>query len=181
MEHGVSTNGTRAGTMNSLPWEWVDLAKLLLAVVVGAIVGFERQSLHKPAGITTVTMVTLCATLLMELSYSLSSLGVGTASADPARLASAVITGVGFLGAGMIIQAGGHVQGVTTSATIWVMTGVGLAIGAGFYVPALVVVALVLLGFWINPLMDRLVDLRTQQRAQRSGANSQPGAPQQRS
>lgn len=146
--------------MNSLAWDWVDLAKLLLALGVGFAVGFERQSLHKPAGITTITMVTLCSTLLMELSYRLAASGPGSAIADPARLAAAVITGIGFLGAGMIMQSGQQVQGVTTAATIWVMTGVGLAIGAGYYVPALVVVALVLLGFWLNPLTDRLVALR---------------------
>jgi putative Mg2+ transporter-C (MgtC) family protein len=162
--------------VNSLPWDWIDLAKLLLAMAVGAIVGFERQSLHKPAGITTITMVTLCSTLLMELSYSLSSLGIGPSGADPARLAAAVITGVGFLGAGMIIQAGGHVQGVTTSATIWVMTGVGLAIGAGYYVPALTVVAMVLLGFWLNPWLDQLVELRTRRRDERGGG-ARPGGP----
>lgn len=146
--------------MSSIPWEWADLLKLLLAAALGFIIGFERQALHKPAGITTITFVTLSSALLMELSYRLSQLGASTTN-DPARLAAAVMTGIGFLGAGVILQAGGHVQGITTSAVIWLMAGVGLAIGAGYYVPALAAVALVLVSFWINPWTDRMTAWRS--------------------
>lgn len=146
--------------MSSIPWEWADLLKLLLASALGFIIGFERQALHKPAGITTITIVTLSSALLMELSYRLSQLG-GSATNDPARLAAAVMTDIGFLGAGVILQAGGHVQGITTSAVIWLMAGVGLAIGAGYYVPALAAVGIVLASFWINPWTDRMVSWRS--------------------
>jgi putative Mg2+ transporter-C (MgtC) family protein len=146
--------------MSSIPWEWADLLKLLLAAALGFIIGFERQALHKPAGITTITIVTLSSALLMELSYRLSQLGASSVN-DPARLAAAVMTGIGFLGAGVILQAGGHVQGITTSAVIWLMAGIGLAVGAGYYVPALAAVAIVLLSFWINPLTDKLVGWRS--------------------
>jgi putative Mg2+ transporter-C (MgtC) family protein len=145
--------------MSSIPWEWADLFKLLLAAALGFVIGFERQSLHKPAGITTITIVTLSSALLMELSYRLAQLG-GSAN-DPARLAAAVMTGIGFLGAGVILQTSGHVQGITTSAVIWLMAGIGLAVGAGYYVPALATFALVLAGFWINPWTDKMVEWRS--------------------
>lgn len=143
-----------------MPWEWIDLLKLLLAVLAGFVIGFERELHHKPAGVATMTIVALASTLMMELSYGLSGLGVGPQNADPARLAAGVLTGIGFLGAGVIIQDARRVQGITTAATIWLMAGIGLAIGAGFYIPALAAVLLTLVAFWLNPVMGLLVEAR---------------------
>jgi putative Mg2+ transporter-C (MgtC) family protein len=149
--------------VEALSWTWIDLAQMLLAVLLGFIVGFQREIEHKPAGVTTITIVTLTSTLVMQLSYKLPVIGPA-GSADPTRLAAAIITGIGFLGAGVILRTGLHVQGITTAATIWLMAGVGLAIGAAYYVPALAVVALVWIGFTIDPYIERFIEKRRRAR-----------------
>jgi putative Mg2+ transporter-C (MgtC) family protein len=149
--------------MEQLSWTWIDLGQMLLAILLGFIVGFQREMKHKPAGVNTITIVTLTSTLVMQLSYKLPALG-GAGSPDPTRLAAAIITGIGFLGAGVILRTGMHVQGITTAATIWLMAGVGLAIGATYYVPAIVVVVLVWLGFLFDPYIDRLIESRRRRR-----------------
>ncbi|MEZ5338743.1 MAG: MgtC/SapB family protein [bacterium] len=131
------------------------LGQLVLAVVLGFLVGLEREVHDKPAGITTMGLVTLAGTLLCQLSQNISQLGGG---GDPTRIAAAVMTGIGFLGAGSILREGRHVEGVTTAATIWVMSAVGIAIGAGYYISAIGTVLLVLFGFWLKPYTDRLAD-----------------------
>ena len=70
------------------------------------------------------------------------------------------MTGIGFLGAGVIMQTGGHIQGITTAATIWIMTAIGLAIGAGYYAPALAAFLLLLFGVVASPYVDRIVARR---------------------
>ena len=140
-----------------MDWTWTCLWQLVVAAAAGAVVGFLREMKGKPAGTTTITLVTVCATLLMQLSYRLPA-GTGPSGfGDPARLAAAVITGVGFLGAGTIIRRHGHVDGLTSAATIWIMSAVGLALGAGYYVPAALVLVVVVLGFAVNFRVERLV------------------------
>ena len=139
-------------------WGWIDLLQMLGAVVLGLIVGMEREMRDKPAGVKTLSTVTLCSVLLMQLSLRMPA-GAGEGpgiTGDPARLAAAVMTGIGFLGAGVIMQRERHVEGITTAATIWLMAGVGLAIGAGYYVPAVFAVLLVMLGFITDSIKDRL-------------------------
>ncbi|MCB1221988.1 MAG: MgtC/SapB family protein [Planctomycetales bacterium] len=131
------------------------IGQLVLAVVLGFLVGLEREVHDKPAGITTMGLVTLAGTLLCQLSLAVQQFGGG---GDPTRIAAAVMTGIGFLGAGSILREGRHVEGVTTAATIWVMSAVGIAIGASYYVPAIATVLLVLFGFWLKPYTDRLAD-----------------------
>lgn len=135
----------------------MDLIELVVAVVLGFAVGLEREVHDKPAGITTIGLVTLAGTLMCQLSLKLPQLGIEGAG-DPTRIAAAVITGIGFLGAGSILRQGNHIEGVTTAATIWVMSAVGISIGAGYYVPAVATSLLVLFGFWskrwTNPLAD---------------------------
>jgi putative Mg2+ transporter-C (MgtC) family protein len=155
--------------MASLQWGWVGLVQLLAAAAVGLLIGYQRELNFKPAGLTTMTIVTVTSTLLMQLSIQLSALGVGPASADPTRLAAAVITGIGFLGAGVIIQTGRQVHGITTASTIWLMTGVGLAIGAGFYAPAAVAVLLVWGVLAADPLTERIVSRRRERLRRNSG------------
>jgi putative Mg2+ transporter-C (MgtC) family protein len=143
--------------MGWIQWTWVDLVQLLLAAALGGAVGYVRELRGKPAGTPTMTLVTICATLLMQLSFKLSA-GMGSGNpGDPARLAAAVITGIGFLGAGAIIRRGGHVDGLTSAATIWVMSAVGLAIGASYYVPAGITVLMILTAFWVNPAIERFI------------------------
>ncbi len=143
--------------MHVIEWQLIDLAQLVLAVILGFAVGLERAVHDKPAGVTTMGIVTLSATFLCQLSLKLPSL-ISSGGGDGTRLAAAVITGIGFLGAGAIMRQDKHIEGVTTAATIWIMSAVGIGIGAGYYVPAIFTVLLVLFGFWLKRYTDRLAD-----------------------
>jgi putative Mg2+ transporter-C (MgtC) family protein len=117
--------------------------------VLGGVVGLERELSGKPAGLRTNILICLGSAILMDLSARISVLPDGTRVGDPARLAAQVVTGIGFLGAGTILQARGVVVGLTTAATIWVVAAIGLTVGAGAYVEAVgatLLVALVLVG-----------------------------------
>ncbi|MBN2446318.1 MAG: MgtC/SapB family protein [Phycisphaerae bacterium] len=115
--------------------EWSDLLRLVSAVLAGACIGFERELYDKPAGLRTNILICLGAALFTLLSLRFAeSAGMG----DHTRIAAQIVTGVGFLGAGVIMQARGRVLGLTTAATIWVDASVGMAFGAGQYVIGIV-------------------------------------------
>jgi putative Mg2+ transporter-C (MgtC) family protein len=109
------------------------LVKLALAVFLGGIIGFEREINGKPAGLRTNILICLGATLLMDLSTRIGLID-GVRIGDPARIAAQVVSGVGFLGAGTIMQSQGMVTGLTSAATIWVVAAIGMTVGAGFYI-----------------------------------------------
>ncbi len=118
--------------------------KLLLALALGGLVGIERETSQKPAGFRTNILICLGATMIMILSELI--LGAqGQTGGDATRLPAAVVTGIGFLGAGSIIHARGMVIGLTTAATIWAVGGLGLVIGAGHYIPALIFTVIIML------------------------------------
>jgi putative Mg2+ transporter-C (MgtC) family protein len=110
------------------------LVKLVLAVLLGGIIGFEREIAGKPAGLRTNILICIGATLLMDVSTRIGLVPGGGRIGDPGRIAAQVVSGVGFLGAGTIMQAQGQVTGLTSAATIWVVAAIGLTVGAGFYV-----------------------------------------------
>ena len=113
--------------------------KLLVAVILGGVVGLERERSHKPAGLRTHMLVCLGATLATIVSIEF----VG---ADHARVAAAVMMGIGFLGAGTIIASGDKgIHGLTTAASIWIVAAVGIAIGVGYYIIAAIAAILVLI------------------------------------
>ena len=119
-----------------------DVLKLILATAVGGIIGFERETHGQAAGLRTNVLVCTGACLLMMLSLHMEHMFRGINSEtvvrlDPARIASYAIASMGFLGAGAIITGKGTVKGLTTAASMWLVTGIGLAMGAGFLVPAL--------------------------------------------
>jgi len=118
--------------------------KLMLALALGGLVGFERESSQKPAGFRTNILICLGATMMMILSQ-LFVQSAGGGSADSLRLAAAVITGIGFIGAGTIIQAQGMIIGLTTAATLWAVAGLGLVVGAGYYLIAVIYTAILIL------------------------------------
>jgi len=99
--------------------------QLLASFVIGTIIGIEREYKSKAAGLRTMIMICLGSTIFTELSIA-----IGGGSQD--RIASNIITGIGFLGAGTIIQSRGTISGLTSAATIWVVAGIGLLVGAGF-------------------------------------------------
>lgn len=126
--------------------------RLLLAAVLGGLVGLEREASGKPAGFRTNLLICVGAALLTDLSVTVASMAdPAETNADPARIAAQIVSGIGFLGAGTIIQARGSVIGLTTAATLWVVAAIGMSVGAGAYLEAigttlLVILALILLG-----------------------------------
>ena len=114
------------------------IIKLVIALILGGIVGFEREKSHKPAGLRTHILVCLGAVLATIVS-------VDYFGADPARIAAAIMTGIGFIGAGAIIASGRDIHGLTTAASIWVVATIGIAIGVGYYVLAAIAAVFVLM------------------------------------
>ena len=108
---------------------------LLLAFILGGSVGFFREKERKTAGMRTHILVCLGSALLMVLSAKMMLL---SGTADPGRLAAGIATGIGFIGAGCIVQTGSGVRGITTAASIWVTSAIGIAAGAGFYAEAVI-------------------------------------------
>ncbi|MCI7259874.1 MAG: MgtC/SapB family protein [Selenomonas sp.] len=138
--------------------EWELLLRLVLACVFGGIIGYERQSRRKSAGLRTNVLVCLGACLIMVLSQEIYQHVEGKTNADPARLAAQVVSGIGFLGAGAIMKEGLTVTGLTTAACLWVVAGVGLAVGGGFYSGAFITTALVFVTLGALSRLDNLVD-----------------------
>lgn len=125
-----------------MPFELEILARLLLAVLLGGFIGYEREHTNRPAGFRTHILVCAGAALVMATSeymvrrYSISAV-------DPARLGAQVISGIGFLGAGTIIRDGVNVRGLTTAASLWAVSCVGIAVGCGFYLGAVIATILI--------------------------------------
>jgi putative Mg2+ transporter-C (MgtC) family protein len=113
------------------------LLKIALAACCGALIGLERELSGKPAGLRTTILICVGSCLFLMLSYEMAWHKSGTLLGDPSRIAAQIVTGIGFLGAGAIIQSRGNVVGLTTAATIWVTASVGMAVGLGFYPLAL--------------------------------------------
>ncbi len=127
------------------------IIRLFLGALLGGIIGFERQSHGRPAGFRTHLLVSLASVLIMIVSddfYRASTLNPGIIRIDPARIAAGAITGIGFLGAGVIIKSGLTVQGLTTAACLWIVSTIGLAVGSGLYVPALTAFAITFFSLW---------------------------------
>ena len=135
-----------------LSYEVVDsVARLGVALLCGAVLGWEREARDKPAGLRTTMLVALgsatAAVAAIRLHADVSANGAWGV-ADPIRIVSGIIGGIGFLGAGAIIQARGNVHGMTTAATVWVIGGVGVASGLGYYGLALSSTAMAFVVLW---------------------------------
>ena len=117
--------------------------RLLLAIALGGIIGLEREASQKPAGLRTHILISVSAAMMMVLSQLMLA-GKETAGSDMLRVAAAVITGMGFIGAGTIIQSQGMVHGLTTASTLWTVAGLGLVVGAGYYLVAVLFSVLVI-------------------------------------
>ena len=118
--------------------------KLLLSLLLGFCVGMERKRKGQIAGLRTFALISMGATLAMILSIYVPQEYLGLKNGDPGRIAAQVITGIGFLGAGAIIQGKGSVRGLTTAAGIWMVAAIGLAVGVGMYVVAVIATGLII-------------------------------------
>lgn len=135
--------------MNHTNHTWEFILRLLLAGGLGAAIGLERKAHYKQAGLRTHFVVAIGSALMMIVSqYGFMGVVNGkTVIVDPSRIAAQVVSGIGFLGAGIIIFQRNAIRGLTTAAGVWTVAGIGLATGAGMYVLAIVCTALVLFGF----------------------------------
>ncbi len=133
--HGLATRLDLSALAQALQLE--ELLRLLTAVVLGAAVGIERELHGKQAGLRTHTLIALGAALLTIMSVKIpAAYAAAYHTGDVSRIASNIATGVGFLGAGVILHSRGRIMGLTTAATIWVVAAIGVASGAGEYVAA---------------------------------------------
>jgi putative Mg2+ transporter-C (MgtC) family protein len=138
--------GCRKDNWFSGMFDWTEsfiwLGKLILAALLGGAIGFERESHGQAAGLRTNLLVTIGSCLMMMLSLHIQELystfdASSSIRVDPGRIASYAVAGMGFLGGGAIIKGRGSVKGLTTAASLWMNTGVGLSIGAGYLLPAI--------------------------------------------
>ncbi len=139
--------------------------KLALSMLLGSIVGLERKSKGQIAGDRTFALISMGATLAMLVSIYIPQEYLGLKNGDPGRIAAQVITGIGFLGAGAIIQMKGSVRGLTTAAGIWMVATIGLAVGAGMYLVSVFATLLVLFILVLLERYDRRVRTVGQSRA----------------
>lgn len=123
--------------MMSFEWHWINisLVRLTLATILGGLIGWERAHINRPAGVRTHEVVCIGSTLCMLVSEYINQ---EYGNIDPTRIGAQVISGIGFLGAGTIIKEGFSVKGLTTAASLWCVSCIGLALGTGFYSGAVI-------------------------------------------
>lgn len=132
--------------------------KIILAGVMGALIGYERERYQKPAGIRTQMLICVGSALLAGLSIDIAAMHAvpdALTRPDPTRLMAQIIAGIGFIGAGVILKGNDRVSGVTTAATIWLTAAVGIAVGSGFYLVAAGCVGIALLTHPISKIKHR--------------------------
>lgn len=130
-------NATEVNTLSSV-------YKLLLSMILGCLVGYQRKKRGQTAGVRTFSLIAMGATLAMILSIYVPQEYLGLKNGDPGRIAAQVVTGIGFLGAGAIIQMKGSVRGLTTAAGIWMVATIGMAVGVGMYWISLIATLMIL-------------------------------------
>lgn len=127
------------------------LLRIGLSLVLGGIIGFERERDSQPAGLRTHMILVVGACLAMILSINIASL----ADTDPTRLAAQVVSGIGFLGAGAILRSGFNVKGLTTATTLWTMAIVGLVVGAGYFAIAIITTVVIMIVLSVLDVIEK--------------------------
>ena len=135
-----------------------DLLKLLIAIGLGGLIGLEREVHDKAAGLRTLMFICAGSTLFTIFSFRLAGSG------DTTRIASTIVTGIGFLGAGTIMREGNRVRGLTTAAAIWVVAALGMGIGGGFYGLSTAAALTFLIILWIFPWFEEALARLNQNR-----------------
>ena len=165
MEHFLIGLGFPASLVSAL--KLATLGRLVLAGFLGGCIGLERELKAKPAGLRTTLLICMGAAMFTQLSVQMALLATGGGEAlraDPARLAAQIIPGIGFIGAGAILHGKGRVTGLTTAATLWVVTAIGIAVGAGAYVQAIGTTVMVLGTLLLLARFERLIARRRSHR-----------------
>jgi putative Mg2+ transporter-C (MgtC) family protein len=129
-----------------------DLLRLLLALALGGMVGAEREIRDKDAGLRTLMFISFGSAM-----FTILSIRVAGTAADPGRIAAQIVTGVGFLGAGVILREHGEVRGLTTAATVWLAAALGMGAGAGEYLFATLAGGIALLALLLFPAVERMM------------------------
>ncbi|NND01774.1 MAG: MgtC/SapB family protein [Acidimicrobiia bacterium] len=130
-----------------------DVLRIGLALLIGGLLGLEREYRDKTAGFRTISLITVGAAL-----FTMYSLRLGAESEDPVRIAAGIVSGVGFLGAGVILRHQGRIVGITTAATIWLAAALGMGIGSGNYFTTIVAAGAVLTVLWVFPVLEFRID-----------------------
>lgn len=133
--------------------------KLCLSLILGGMIGLERKHKGQKAGTRTFALISIGATLAMLVSIYIPQVYMGLKNGDPGRIAAQVVSGVGFLGAGAIIQSKGSVRGLTTAAGIWVTAMIGLAVGAGMYIGATIATGLIIFVLMSIESLEKLLHI----------------------
>ena len=134
------------------------LPKILVSTICGAIVGYDREVRNKVAGIRTNVLIAVGVTILTTVSFWISK---DNTNIDPTRIIGQIVTGIGFLGAGVIMKHDDNIIGVTTAAFIWVVSAIGVMIGLGYYiVPILITVGLLIISKLFEILEKRIKEKR---------------------
>jgi putative Mg2+ transporter-C (MgtC) family protein len=139
-------------------WGKEIIIRLILGAILGGIIGFERQTHGRPAGFRTQLIVCIASVLIMIVSeyyQYLSYMDPSYVRVDPGRIAAGAITGVGFLGAGVILRMGATIQGLTTAACLWMVSAIGLAVGGGLYLAGIAACALTLFSLLVLRVVER--------------------------
>lgn len=138
-----------------MEYELVVTLRLLLAALLGGLIGVERESLNKSAGLRTHILVCLGSCLIMLTSIEIfETVGHGTIG-DPARIAAQVVSGIGFLGAGTIMRSGFGIKGLTTAASLWLVAAIGLAVGIGSYAASIICTTIVFIILVYMPRLEK--------------------------
>lgn len=131
--------------------------RLLSALVLGGIIGIEREGIRRPAGLRTHILVCVSSALVMISGIYLTNIYIDRILIDPSRFGAQVISGIGFLGAGTILKVNNGVKGLTTAASLWSVAGIGLACGIGFYSGAILCTLLILFSLKAFSKIERLI------------------------
>lgn len=149
--------------------------RLVFSAIIGGLIGTEREANNRPAGLRTHILVSVGSALIMLVSIDgFYNPKTGLPVGDPARLASQVVSGIGFLGAGTIMRTGNNIKGLTTAASLWVCAGIGLAIGSGYYLGGLLTAGIVLLTLMSLGFFEKRV-FKTKYRTLEVTSKNRPG------
>ena len=142
----------------------VAITRIIVSLVLGSVVGIERKQKGQMAGLRTFSLISMGACIAMLLSIYVCQETVGPLRGDPSRIAAQVLSGIGFLGAGTIIQMKGSVRGLTTAAGIWIIATIGMAVGCGLYLVSFVATLLVLVVLTLLERFERSINVGNEAR-----------------